>query len=344
MAVLSKTIRAALNASPTGWPGDLTKAGHTKLERALAALPDEVRHAVIGGLVDPEQLRWSLGVVLALHRLEAAGATPVGMASDDVVEMVDAEGVPFGLAPMGVVVPASPLGAPDDVTRLLTALDGIFGDRPYGLHVGRPLPEGMDLQPVARAVRLWLSDLTRGTRHERNATYEDDGIRIDLALFGDGGGQGRVLTLGPVDALERLHAAERQLIDAMARHEQTLGSLPLVIALASDRPWVMPRGYVQLQLYGNPSAVVAQSGDDERYEAWFAGRGSALFHDRTFQHLASLWWVAPRVPSRKDPLRGDVRAYDNPWATVRPSLDGVGRRFACMALEPKRAAHMQWLT
>lgn len=343
MAALSQTIRAALRASPTGWPGELTKGGHKKLEGALADLPSDVRDAVLAGLVDPEQVRWALGAMLGLSVLDRAGAQPLGMASDEVIELTDAQGLTFGLAPSGVVVPASPMGRPEDVAALLASLDNIFGERGYGVHIGQPLPDGVDLAPVSRAVRLWLSDLGRGTRHERNATYEGDGIRIDLALFDEGGGKGRVLTLGPVDALERLHAVERQLIDAMARHEQSLGSLPLVVALTSDRTWLMPRGYVQLQLYGNPNAVVATSGSEERYDAWFPGRGSALFHDRTFQHLASLWWLAPTPHSRKNPLAGDLKAYDNPWASQMPCLDGIGPRFSCVELEARRAAHMRWV-
>ena len=346
MPPLSKALRAALDAVPALWPVvDQTDAKPT-FEGLLQALPADVCDAVVAGLVDPEQHLWARGAVLGLARLlhqvgpevDGAPAHIVGMANDDVIELEDERGGRFGFAPLGVAVQPHPIGEPDDVAQLLAVLDGIFGSRGYTVHISRRLPKDFDVQPVARAVRLWLSELGRGQHDDLHAKYEDEGVCIDFTLAAKGSGKGRILTLGPLDALDRLHALERQLIDAVVKHEQSLGDLPLVVALTSNQPWSMPRGYVQVQLYGPAQHVMAGGGG--HYEAWFPRAGGALFQDRIFANMVGLWWLEPS-PSLPG-LAGSFRAHDNPWARTQPELAVPGRRFGVVDVAADGIAHMRW--
>ena len=344
MPAPSDAIRAALRADlrvePSGWAGALKdEAQRHRFESALADFPVDVQDAVLASLLDPQQHLWACGAVLALQRLQQAGASVVGMAHDEVIELTDERGLAFGLAPVGMPG-VLPWGDPDSVERLLAALDVVFGERAYVVHLGRPIPAFLDEAAVARAVRLWLSELGPGDHEGLQATYEDDHVAIDFIL-GPAHQKGRQLTVGPLRALERLNGLEGDLIEVMARHEQGVGDLPLVVVLTADHPWGLPRGYVQLHLYGPTREVVATSGEPAGYEAWFPTRGSAMFHDRMFQNLAALWWLSPQPEPEQDLLASRAVAYDNPWARVSLQLDLAGPRFACADLEDG-TAHLRW--
>jgi hypothetical protein len=332
----------ALESDASLWPGPLGEEGRARLDSALSVLPDDVREAVLAALVDPERNDWGraafLGIVLAV----GAGARPVGMGTDDLVELSGARGERFGLQPILFALPAHRWGAPEDVESVLGVLDATFGDRRYLLYLRRPIPSGVDPGPIRRAVSLWLSAIERGERSERHAIYEDDELAVDLTLLDEGEGGGRVFTVGPVTTLERLSIIDARLVDAATRSEESLGDLPLVMVLAANRPWLLPRGYVQQLLYGTPDRVCAEHAPDQvSYEASITPNGRSLFSDPACRAVAALWWIEPSEAG--DPLAVTARTYENPWAANAPRVPVRGKAFVAQGdLGARGAAVLRW--
>ena len=201
---LPTSLYEALESDASRWPGPLAENARGRLHAALAGLPDDVREAVLAALLDPERNDWGRATLLGLMLAIGAGARPVAMGTDDLVELVGSRGDRFGLMPVLFSLPLHKWGAPEDVRRVLDTLDASFGDRRYLLYLRRPLPAGVDPAPIRRAVSLWLSAIDRGERSERHAIYEDEDLAVDLTLLEQGEGGGRVLTVGPVTTLEWL--------------------------------------------------------------------------------------------------------------------------------------------
>ena len=144
-------------------------------------------------------------------------------------------------------------------------------------------------------------------------------------------GGGRVLTIGPLESLERLANVDTEFVDAASRSEESIGSLPLVMVAAADRPWGLPRGFVQWLLLGTPDSVYAErSPEGTHYEATFTpnNRYEALFTDPACRTIAALWWLETVISEPADPLRFASRAYDNPWSNNVPAIAVTGPRFA----------------
>jgi hypothetical protein len=341
MSVLPPSLYEALEADASLWPGPLGTDERGRLRSTLCALPQDVRDAVISALVDPERNEWGRAVFLGLGLAVRAGARPTGMGNDDLVELLGLRGDRFGLQPLLFSLPAHRWGEPSDVRRLLDALDATFGERKYLLYLRRPIPTGIDPGPIRRAVHLWLSAIDRGERAERHAVYEDQDVAIDLTVL-DGTGGGRVLTVGPVTTLERLSAVDARLVDAATRSEESLGDLPLVMVLAANRPWRMPRGYVQQLLYGTPDRISAEHTDDHAtYEAEIRPNGRSLFCDPACRAVAALWWIEPS--ERSDPLGTSACVYENPWASNAPRLPVRGKAFVVRGEPgPRGVALLKW--
>lgn len=346
MAVLSDSLLEALRADVALWPGRLDPVGRARLEAVLGALPGEVCDAILAGLIDPEANAWARGSVLGIGLAQAAGARVVGMATDELIELTSPRGELFGLSALGFPGLHGARGDPEAAARLLSALDATFGHRPYIVHLRRPLPAGLDPGPIVRAVRLWLSAVDRDRGLERHAPYVDDEVEIDLTLAEGPGVQGRVLTTGPVDALERLSTVRERVVGALSGLEQSVGALPVVLALAATRPWGLPRGFVQQILYGTPTeAWSSRDGGDQAYGACFDPANRSLFSDPACRVLASLWWLDPVAPAAPDdPLAIRSRAHDNPWADTALELSVPGPRFCCLELRADRTAKMRWDT
>lgn len=354
---LPPSLFEALDADPTLWPGPLSAEGRVALDTLVAPLPPEVRNAIVSAMVDPERNDWSRAASLGLILAATAGAKPLGLATDDLIEMVDVRGERFGLQPLGFRLPAEPCGPAEDVVRLLDGLDATFAHRRYVLYLRRPVPAGIDIAPICRAVQLWLSQVDRGDRAELHAVYEDDDVAIDLTvvepqIHSEIGG--RVLTVGPVAALERLGAVDARLVEAASRTEESVGSLPLVMVAAADRPWGLSRGFVQQLLFGTPDRVSSDRGSatggadggavGSLYEAEFTPNGRSLFSDPACRTISALWWIESQLTVPPDPLSFLGRAYDNPWATSSPALPVAAPRFAPVA-EPdrKRRVVLKWV-
>lgn len=337
MSALPPSLLETLDADPSLWPGPEPRAA---LERWFASVPADVRDALLSSLVDPERHGWSRAALWGLDLAVGAGATAVGLANDEVVELVDRRGERFGLVPVEFRPPSSPMGSVPDSERLLQGLDRVFDHRSYIVSFRRPVPEGLDIGPILSAVQLWLAQLDRGPG-ERNATYEDAEVAIDFTVVDarprgkNGATPGRLLTFPPMEAMEQLGAVDVAVVDAAARCEESIGSLPLVMVVAYGSPWRVPRGFVQQLLYGTPDAVQVNGS----YEAAFTANGRSLFSDPAARTIAALWWMGP----------GDCghRAYINPWLDPRSAsgvvLDVPEPRFAPIQEVDRRGqVTMRW--
>ena len=337
MSVLPPTLFDTLAADASLWPGLLSDEGRSELAARLDALPDDVRSAVLSALVDPDRTPWARAVLHACRGLVEAGGQVVGMLTDDVVEATDARGDRFGLQPLGFRLDPHAAGPPADVERLLRALDAAFGARRYVLWIRRPVPADLDVEPIRRAVQLWLSGLDRGDRAESHAVYEDDDVAIDLTVL-SAKGSGRMLTVSPLEALERLARVDASIVDAATRSEEAVGDCPLVVALAADTRWSVSRGYVQQLLYGTPDCVLTSAGEGTpTYEATFTANGRSLFSDPACRRVSAVWWIEP---DPADALHHRSWVLENPWADPLPALSPQCARF--VPVESGHRAKMKW--
>lgn len=304
MSALPPSLLETLDADQSLWPGPEPRAA---LERWFASVPGDVRDALLSALVDPDRHAWSRAALWGIDLAVAGGATPTGLANDEVVELTDRRGERFGLVPIEFRPPTHPFGSAEGAGRLLQSLDRAFDHRRYIVSIRRPVPVDLDVGPITTAVQLWLAQLDRGPG-ERTATYEDGDIAVDLTLVEGSSGKkgsagGRLLTFGPMEAMELLGQVDGALVEAASRCEESLGSLALVMVVAYEQPWRVPRGFVQQLLYGTPDVVRV----DGMYEAEFTANGRSLFSDPSARGVSALWWIGPRAS-------GGHRAYENPWA------------------------------
>jgi hypothetical protein len=336
MSVLPISVLEALHADPTLWPGELTDVQKQRFERVCASWPAEVRAALLSSLVDPERNDWSRAAFWGGAHAASAGAQVVGLATDDALEMRDARGERFALVPLGFRLSPDAWGSRVDLQRLLRGLDAAFDHRRYVLSVRKPIPPRLEVEPICHLVRLWLVEIDRGERHERNAVYEseDRSVAFEVTLVdGEHTRGGRLSTFGPLLAYERLVQVENHLVEAISRLEESVGQLPLVVALAADHPWRISRGHVQERLLGTPTRVSV--GLDGVYEAEFSVTGRwALFSDPAYRALAAVWWLQPGNPGGT--LAFQAASYDNPWSATLLALGTSGPRFS-PASEPDRS-------
>ncbi|MCB9687299.1 MAG: hypothetical protein H6738_14160 [Alphaproteobacteria bacterium] len=341
MSVLPPALFESLASDASLWPGELSETERADLEARIVALPEDARSAVLSALVDPDRNPWARAVLLAARTLGEAGGSVVGMLTDDVVEAVDARGDRFGVQPLGFRLQSHPSGDPEDVARLMRALDAAFGTRRYILWVRRPVPPGLDVEPIRRAVQLWLSGLDRGDRVESHAVYEDDDVAIDLTVL-DGAGSGRLLTVPPLGALERLARVDASIVEAATRSEEIVGDCPLVVVLSADARWLVSRGYVQQLLYGTPDVVLTErtlgEGGSVAYEAAFTANGRSLFSDPACRRVGAVWWIEPDAAAT--PMGHQLRVLENPWADQLPALTPPCPRF--VPTQTGHKARMKW--
>ena len=283
-------------------------------------LPPEVRDWVSARGADEPW--WEQVVLWSTALAETAGARPTGSVGNDILRMRLPDGRDVGLVALVHPVEAHPSGHPEDVARLVDALNATFGDQRYVLYLRKRVPRAMDPASIARAVRLWLAAVEQGEWQGRHAVYEDDAVAIELTLVGGGAGDGPplVFTVGPVRALERLTALDARLVDLVERHTAEAPGLPLVYAVGCTRPAELHRGYVEQLLYGTADWVEACN-SPWSYRAGFSHSGRSLFSDPACSAIASLWWL--------DPTERGFRsvALDNPWVDDGVTVPVEGARF-----------------
>jgi hypothetical protein len=321
MPDLPPRLRDVLSDLDAPWTSQLTPEEAAAAGTVLAQLPEQVVLAVLSALSDPERALWGAGVIRACHLVREAGGEIGGLLAEDVIECIDEAGGRVGLAVVPVPSVGPRWGSVEALRLLCDRLDRTFAHRRYVLFVRRALPDVIDVDGIARAVSLWLSAVERGERHEKHAVYEDGDIAFELTLVeGGGAGAPRVLTVGPVDALERLAAVDSEVVELAVQLEESLGDLPVVVSLASDASWRLPRGYVEQLLYGTADAIVASQGS---YEATFRPNGRSLFSDPVCRYLVGLWWTSPTDDGGTAAI-----AHDNPWSRGVAQLSPPCRRFA----------------
>ncbi len=322
MAFLDPELLSALDAQDSWLSGPDAASVRTRTEVVLGLMPPSVREVVLEQLLPNAD--GARALVQALALASTTGSEPIEAMSDGRIAMRDHRGRRFAIAALAFSTPEHPNGEPKDVARLTELLDGTFHGRQYALYLRRPVPSGFDPGPVSRAVQLWLAAIDRGEWKGRHAVYEDDDIALELTLVKQHAAHqgGRVMTVGPVTALERLARVDGMVVDLAQRHREASPDLPLVIALGARPAWRIPRGYVEQLLYGTAVWTQAVSkGPDSTYSAAFTSNGRNLFSDPVCGALCALWWMEA---DGGDALGFRAWGHDNPWCEAPeriPSAD-----------------------
>ncbi len=335
MPTLSAEQRARLRRSPS-W---IAHSGHDpdalidRIQVVLEGLPATVAEALLDDLLtDPDRL-W---VRLAGIRLaRAVGVRPVDVLDDHLV--FEGEAGRFVVADRFWATPREPAGRAEDVERLTRLLDGTFQGRRYALYLRRAIPPSFDPTPVVRAVQLWLQAIDRGEWKGRHAIYEDDGIALEITLVPqrvDAPG-GRVTTVGPIDALERLADVDAAVVEMAQVHGAAHPDLPLVLLLGARPRWRLSRGYVEQMFYGTAVQTHTVTGPGGVvYRAQFRRDGKGLFADRALASVGAVWWVEEEGP---DPFGFHAWSHDNPWSEARAALPALPvSRFAAQGPDGER--------
>lgn len=322
MDVLTPAQRDALTRSPS-WithsaapPSDVID----RLQTVFAAMPDEVNERMLSDLaVEPERVRTTLAAVA----MATSTGCAVVAAGDDHLLLEDAQGRAFALATRFYANARHRAGHPDDVRRLTDVLDATFQGRQYALYLRRGVPAGFDPSSVNRAVYLWLSAIDRGEWKGRHAIYEDDHVALELTLVQqrpDAPG-GRVMTVGPIDALERLETVDADVIELAGMRRVEAPDLPLIVALGCQPRWRLPRGYVEQLLYGTADRTEAAMGSEgPTYRATFRRGERSLFSDAAATNLGALWWIEG---ADSDPFAFTAWTNDNPWSEALDVVPNV---------------------
>ncbi|MBN2797657.1 MAG: hypothetical protein JXX28_00775 [Deltaproteobacteria bacterium] len=309
------------------WPGVAQDPeALVRLRLAFGSLPETVqRYLARWAESEPERARVAFwGFSLA----GTAGFRPLVPMKGGFFRMLGPEGAQCLLGAVALSFPEHEGGAPAERARLEETLDQAMGDRAYVLHIRRPLPDGVDAEPVGRAVRLWLQAIDRGEWYGQNAIYEGEGVDLEITLTGSRVGEGRrarVFTQGPVVGLDRL----RQLYEGIsAVSEECAGldeRLPTVLVIGAEPRWTLTQGHVLQTLYGLPAQV--DSGPDGT-SSYYTGEGHAFFADPENQHIGGLWWVQGRAPGALEP---HAWSHLNPWSVTPESVP----RFPGWAFTPR---------
>jgi hypothetical protein len=260
--------------------------------------------------------------------IEAAGGRVVAAAEGPLFLAEDRRGLTFVAAPVPVRVPAQPRGAPDDVARLVRALDGALPGRAFAVLLKKPVPAGFDPAPFAAAVYSWSRDVDRGVA-EPFVVWDDAtaGVSIEIDLLRDVSEPTRLVVAAPRGP-ETLAALDRRLsqLDALARAAgPKLSWLPVLCATPA---WRVGHGFRAQWLFGTATEIVATSGRTVRWS-----RPGGLFGEPEGRRLAGAWWVD--LPDGAAPT---CESHVNPWAERPIALSPAGR---CM--EPVDTAPDTWL-
>jgi hypothetical protein len=306
-----------------------------RLALAIGSLPTDVV-AFVHRLFAHQDSLGGRSILQAVNLASQAGWQAVGIWEDRAIELESDSGERCLLTVLAFSGFDASAGDEKDVERVLDALKGAFGERRFMTAIRRPIPPDFEAEPLARAVSMWIFSLEKGEAQGPHAVYEDDQVSIELTKLA--GAPGLSFMIPPCTALERLAIIDRHVLSAMEVYEHA--PMPVVIVLANELGWRLPRGYVQQILYGMPDYVVTTNDPEEvGYRVLFQASGSSLFTVESTKNLASLWWLEPDLA---EPLTCRAWATDNPWSPKLSRAVGFpGRRLERCDIRGG-AAELQW--
>lgn len=317
-----------------------------RVEGRLEALPEAVSHAIRDRLASGDRSgpAWARVALWALGICGVDGALAEEVLPSGIIRMRSPRGA-FLLTPLAFGLDHLGPGRPEDVKRLVDALAGLPFESRYTLHIKQSLPAGLDVEPVAQAVGLWLMALRNGEAGGRCASYIDGKVALELCLSGPvrRGSEPALLTLvTPKRSLDALAEMDARIMHAVQEADALGEEIPLLVTLGGNRSWPVTRGFAHQVLYGTAREVVATiDADAPRYEALYLANGLSLFSDPLCRMLSGIWWLEP------DDAWLDVRGWasDNPWSDPAPAVPRIeGRTFARREgpAGPNRACVMAW--
>ena len=321
----SHTIYYLMSTSSTRWPVEPSDPENTRyrerFELALGQLPplvgDSIRAWCRTDGFRGRAAYW--GAALA----GLAGYRPTSVLSNDRIRFEGPGRGPFVMGLVSCILPNRSPGSPEDLRRLLAALEPVSGAERYVLHLRKPIPPGFDPTPVVGAVQLWQYALARGEWQGRYAVYEDDDVWVELTLTSlkRSGNQSSLLFLvPPSNAEDKLKEVRNQVLALSSVHEQADPGVPLVVVLAAEPAWQLPPGQVNRLLYGSPDSVNTAYEDGYRISRFtYRPNARALFADPTCIPLAALWWTQA---SPGDHLGVAGWAHTNPWCPFEDRAPG----------------------
>jgi hypothetical protein len=271
-----------------------------RFDAALAsAVPDAVTK--IRGWLEDVEARSPERARAALVGIEAAvaGGWTVSEVRGECVFVLSRGEERTALAALGV--PATGLGDPQEVARLIDRLELAFGPRAFGVVLRQPLVAGADCTELLQAVRVWLVAYDRGQWTGRDAIYEDDHVAVELILLGDQEDvSGNHFLIPPVVTGAVLADAVDQLVQTTLEAEDVVPDMPITAVIAGPS---MPRVQLERVFYGLPDQIDVDS--HGVYSAQFTPRELSLFADPACRDLAEVWWIG-------EVDRG--RIWENPWS------------------------------
>jgi hypothetical protein len=343
------TLRAKHDMSR--WPGLLADPEREsllrRLELGLGCLQEPVRDRIADLLTSLSLPNLFLGRALVWGASLAGltGSIPVEARADGTLVVQPPKGPAFLLIPMVFHTSDASPGPADAVERLVDSLEGAFGDRPFALHLRRPLSPEFDNEAVFRAVQLWVRAVDRGEWRGRHAVYDDEQVSLELTLLDAVRRKEHpslTFFMGPSVSLDRLAVVDSHLQEVARRFASE--ELPLVGLLVGNPGWGLTRGYVCQLLYGTPDEVMTRgSGEPGSYVATYSDDRYSLFADPQFRRLAALWWVEP---AKRDPIGVSGWAHENPWRSQGadvPSFPGTCfRPYTDLDEAREHAVSMTW--
>lgn len=311
------------------------------LSRAVAGLgsPFETRAVDLLSSLDNRRFFQGFAETAALRLLGDDGWTLRDMVgAGPRLEVARGDGPRFALSVLAFLHQTRPGGDEQTRRRLEAGLARVASRHRFVVLVRRWLPPDLDVEPVRRAIEMWLGQVQSGTWEGRYAAYEDDRVALEFCLTGErakGGESPLALVLGPFAAHRAMEVVEPRVVRELDRH--TGGSaraMPLVVACVSDQPWRINEGYLRDFLLGRPGVTSCSAG----VPLWTfdAQGGPCAFRDPLYSSFSALLMV-DRDPAHPTTLR--ARAYLNPWADVPIAPSELGMRcFARDADDTSRAS------
>ena len=310
----------------------LPGADHTYLKQLCApdgrALRDALRSAVLrlGPMFEPratdllsslDNRRFFQGFAetCALTMLHAAGWSVRELHGKGPRLVVGRLGGPnHVLSVLAFLQQTRPGGDAASRQRLLDGLNRVASRQRFVVLIRRWLPHDFDVEPLRRAVEMWLGQVQTGSWEGRYAAYEDEHVSLEFGLTGERsqGRQGPVaLILGPFAAHRTMEVVEPRVVRELDAHRGgPLRDKPQLVVCVSDQAWHVNDGYLGDFLYGRPSCTsVATEGTSYTFAQ--AG-GPCAFRDPLYSTFAG-FVMMDRRPER--PLEVRARAWLNPWST-----------------------------